>query len=130
MTLLKWQDEFSLGSPSVDHEHQELIGQINEWYDQLRNDGSEDTRLDFLGEVFAQISAHFALEEKLMRDSNYDEYVEHKTDHEELLDQLRDTMDAEENKTDYDDEALGRWLQAWFSEHFRTKDARLHGKLG
>ncbi len=130
MTLLEWKDDFSIGNPSVDHEHRQLVEQINAWYVSLRDDGSIDTRLDFLGEVFAKISAHFALEEKLMRDSGYDQLVEHKAEHEELLDQLRDTMDAEEKKEDYDDEALGEWLQHWFSEHFQTQDARLHGKLG
>ncbi len=130
MTLLEWKDDFSIGNPSVDHEHQQLVEQINEWYVSLRDDGSMDTRLDFLGEVFAKISAHFALEEKLMRDSGYDQLVEHKAEHEELLDQLRDTMDAEEKNEDYDDEALGEWLQHWFSEHFQAQDARLHGKLG
>jgi hemerythrin len=130
MPLLNWKDEFSVGSLAVDHEHRQLIDQINEWYDHLRKNGGIDTRLDFLGEVFAKISAHFALEEKLMRDAGYDQYAEHKNDHEELLDRLRDTMDTEESNSDYDDEVLGEWLQDWFSVHFETKDARLHGELG
>jgi hemerythrin len=130
MPLLNWKDEFSVGSLAVDHEHRQLIDQINEWYDHLRKDGGIDTRLDFLGEVFAKISAHFALEEKLMRDAGYDQFAEHKSDHEELLDRLRDTMDTEESNSDYDDEVLGEWLQDWFSVHFETKDARLHGELG
>ncbi len=130
MALLEWKDEFSIGTPSVDYEHRQLMEQINEWYENLRYDGSIDTRLDFLGEVFVRISAHFALEEKMMRDSAYDQYDEHKADHEALLDQLRDTMDAEESNEAYDDDALGEWLQVWFSEHFRSKDARLHGELG
>ncbi|MGI9259384.1 MAG: bacteriohemerythrin [Gammaproteobacteria bacterium] len=130
MTLLHWKEEYSVGSPSVDHEHRELIEQINLWYENLREDVELDTRLAFLGEIYARISAHFALEEKLMRDFAYDEYEAHKADHELLLDQLRDIMDAEESGETYDSVALGSRLESWFSEHFRHKDARLHGRLG
>jgi len=130
MTLLQWKDEFSVGDPSIDYEHRQLIELINEWYASLRAENSRDTRLEFLGETYAKISAHFALEEKVMRESKYDQYPEHKADHEELLDQLREIMDAEETNEEVDDEGLGRRLQAWFSEHFRTRDARLHGRIG
>ena len=29
MPLIEWQDEFKIGIPSIDHEHQELIALIN-----------------------------------------------------------------------------------------------------
>jgi len=35
MTLIKWKPSFSLGIPSVDHEHRELIGAINTVYDSM-----------------------------------------------------------------------------------------------
>ena len=42
-----------------------------------------------LGEIHANISAHFALEEQLMSEAGFEEYTEHKNDHEELLDQIK-----------------------------------------
>ena len=35
MALLEWKPAYSLGIPSVDHEHQELIGMINEVYEHM-----------------------------------------------------------------------------------------------
>ena len=86
---------------------------------------------DFLGEVYAQISAHFALEEKIMRERGYDHYADHKADHEALLDGIRDIMDEQARGAyaDYD-EVLSAHLQSWFTLHFKTKDARLHRMLG
>lgn len=130
MTLLQWRDEFSIGEPSVDHEHRQLISLINEFYDTYLENSSLETRLEFLGETYAMISAHFALEEKLMREFHYDQYEDHKADHEQLLDQLRDIMDAEEDDRGVDDKALGTRLERWFFDHFKDKDARLHGRLG
>ena len=130
MGLIEWNDKFSVGVVSVDHEHRELIELINGFQQKIDQDDSADAKLEYLGETLAHITAHFALEEKLMRESDYDEYQPHKADHEILLDQLRDIMDAVEEDAGVDNDALGTALDQWFSRHFQTHDSRLHGKLG
>ena len=67
---------------------------------------------------------------KIMREHGYDKFEDHKTDHEALLDELRDIMDEYELEASFDDEALAKALGEWFGQHFRTRDARLHSKLG
>jgi len=88
------------------------------------------TVMDFLGEIYAHVSAHFALEEKIMRKRNYDQYKDHKDDHERLLDELRDIMDDYEENAYFSDEEFSGHIERWFTEHFKTKDARLHKHLG
>ncbi len=62
-----------------------------------------------------------------MREKTYDQYPDHKTDHERLLDDIRDIMDAYEDGTYAErKEAFAERLQHWFVDHFKTKDARLH----
>jgi hemerythrin-like metal-binding protein len=130
MALLEWQEKFRVGVASVDHEHQELIALINRLHSAARAAASDAAILDFLGEIHTRISAHFALEEKHMRERGYDHYTEHKHDHERLLDGIRDIMDEFEDNFEYDEAALGRHLNDWFALHFRTHDARLHQLLG
>ncbi len=131
MTLIEWKAEFETGVKDVDHEHQELVGLINELHAKLEADADQDTVADFLGEVFARISAHFALEETVMRKHAYDEYADHKADHEALLDEIRDIMDAHATG-EYGDyaEKLSDAVRDWFVTHFKTRDARLHRLLG
>jgi hemerythrin len=124
--LLEWRDEFRIGIPEVDHEHRELIGLINALHGRLSDAASTGEIGEFLGELHAQISAHFALEEKVMRSMRYAEFDDHKRDHERLLDEIRDIMDGYELHSRYDARALSEVLDRWFSEHFRTRDARLH----
>ena len=130
MSLIEWKDEFSVGVPSVDHEHRELIALINELHGTMRSQGTHDKVVESLGEIYAQISAHFALEEKLMRAASYEHFPEHKADHESLLDQLLDILDGVEADGRYDEPRLSSSLSDWFSEHFRTHDALLHARLG
>lgn len=131
MALIEWRSEFNTGVVEVDHEHRELIELINQLHGQIQADASKDRIAEFLGEVFAKISAHFALEETVMRKHRYDEYEAHKAEHEALLDQIRDIMDDYEAGAEAGaDEALAGTVRDWFINHFKTKDARLHKKLG
>ena len=130
MTLIEWKDNYAIGVPSIDHEHQELIELIN-WLNDVASRGASYSKVcTALGEIYAQISAHFALEEKIMRECRYDGYLEHKEDHEALLDELRDIMDQVDYDGRYDERRLGTELERWFSVHFQTEDARLHKRLG
>ena len=110
MALIAWRESFEIGIESVDHEHRELIELINELHDGLGRGATRETVADFLGEIHARISAHFALEERVMRELEYDEYAEHKEDHETLLDDIRDIMDAfdESGHTDFE----GAWASS------------------
>jgi hemerythrin len=129
MALIEWRDDFSVGVPDVDHEHQELIRLINELHDAMSHDNSDVTVMDFLGEIYAHVAAHFALEEKIMRERNYDQYSDHKADHETLLDELRDIMDDYEENAFFSDDIFANAVGSWFSDHFRNRDARLHKHL-
>ena len=126
MSLIEWRDEFSVGVASVDHEHRELIDLINNVHALIGDSASADEIVTMLGEIFAQISAHFALEEKFMRDTHYPYFDEHKGNHEILLDELRDIMELVDVDGSYNEQVLSENLERWFTEHFRTHDAKLH----
>ena len=56
--------------------------------------------------------------------------IQHKNDHERLLDEIRDIMEDFEASSSFDDILLAERLDAWFSRHFETHDARLHHAIG
>jgi len=130
MTLIVWKPEFSVGDAAIDYEHQMMIQQINTLYDQLGASTDSAAIEAALGEIHADVSAHFALEERMMRQANYIEYEDHKEDHEELLDQIHELMDGYYQSPEDRTEKLKSKLSNWFGHHFSTFDARLHRKLG
>ena len=130
MNLVSWKDEYSVGVPDVDHEHREMIELINELDHSMGEEVSHDTVVETLGEIYANIAAHFALEERIMRRARYVDYEVHKQDHETLLDDLLDVIDSVDEEGRYDRAALSHDLNVWFSDHFRTHDAKLHRMLG
>ena len=127
MSLLEWKPEFSVGIASMDFEHQKLIRMINEIYDELLQHKDVDSIEQFLGDIHAAINAHFALEERMMKDSGHTEYEAHKNDHEDLLNQIRDMMDEFRADPENGFALLRDNLADWFQAHFASFDARLHG---
>jgi hemerythrin-like metal-binding protein len=131
MSLIEWRKEFETGIPDVDHEHRELVDIINRLHEHITSGADRSHITKFLGEVFAKIAAHFALEESIMRKHAYDEYEAHKAEHERLLDEIRDIMDAQrDNPSSAYGDSLSSTVRDWFVNHFKSKDARLHKKLG
>ena len=126
MTLLEWRDEYSTGISGVDYEHQELIALINSIYEMLDNSSDKTSIINCLGDIYGQVSSHFALEERWMEQHNYDDYKSHREDHERLLDDIGDITDDVETSNKLNTEQLREKLDNWFLIHFKTHDARLH----
>jgi hemerythrin len=129
MALLRWKDHYSVGIEGVDHEHKDLIELINRLHDQLST-GESLAASAFFGDLVKAISAHFALEERFMRERGYDQLPQHKEDHERLLDEILCLIDEFDRDEMADQEDLAARLNAWLSRHFETHDARLHGAFG
>lgn len=130
MARIEWKPEFSVGDPAVDHEHRELIDLVNVTAGAVLDGGSESEIARGFGDLYRAISAHFALEERQMRRAGYDRLDDHKSDHERLLDVLRDMMDDPHDGGAEPAERLARALEEWFVGHFRDHDSRLHKQLG
>ena len=126
MALVEWREEFCTGIEGVDFEHEALIRQINAVYELIEDRADKALVIDSLGEIYGSISAHFALEEQMMIRHEYDHYLQHKTDHERLLDDIRDITDEFEKSTALDDAKIKQKLADWFQLHFKTHDSRLH----
>lgn len=131
MALLQWKTGYETGIAAVDHEHRRLIELINGLHVRLGDPDQAASVSAFFGDLYAEISAHFALEEKVMRERRYSAYAPHKADHERLLDEIRDLMD--EHETDQNPvcgEGIRARLDTWFLRHFHTMDAPLHAAIG
>jgi hemerythrin len=130
MSLIPWQDEFNIGVPEVDFEHRCLIDLINRLHAALGTNAGAEAIQEFLGELHAQISAHFALEETIMNRLGYSRLGPHKEQHEALLDGILDILDSHRQGefVDYQD-VLSERLRRWFVDHFSSEDSLLHREL-
>ncbi len=128
MSLANLKHQLNTGIESLDYEHRRLIGVMEELCDSFEHAEAEGPGAvsDLFGTLYARASAHFALEERLMREKQYPRYDAHKADHERLLDQIRAMMEAYEAGRCVDcGMTLRSCLEAWFAEHVRESDRGL-----
>lgn len=127
MITVEWREEFNTGVPSVDFEHQELVGVLNQLLLAIQSGGSDAQTQEMISNLYGRFSGHFALEETIMKRYDYDEFELHKEDHEDLLDQIRDLMESHAGG-DFSGKAelFAENMYDWFANHFQTKDSRLH----
>ena len=129
MALLEWKEEYATGIDDVDDEHRDLIDVINRLHELLLADDARLTVPAFFARLIDGVSAHFALEERIMSESAYPDREAHRADHERLLDEMRDLVQAFANAEEVDSVDLAMRLEPWFSHHFATHDLRLHTTL-
>ncbi|MDJ0905821.1 MAG: hemerythrin domain-containing protein [Woeseiaceae bacterium] len=126
MSVIEWRSEFGIGIEIADHDHQQLIGRIRGHQQMLATCTDPDEMVAVLDQIYTDIASHFALEEKLMEQMRYAALADHKEDHETLLDDLREIMVGVGDDGELDEVQLTDDLDRWFSDHFRTHDAKLH----
>ncbi len=126
MSLSRLKDELRTGVDSLDYEHRKLVAVMEELCDRFDRADFPGSVSDCFGTLHAEVSAHFALEEHLMREKKYASFDEHKADHERLLERIRFMMDAyEDGKCADCGTSLRTCLEEWFAGHVKNADARL-----
>ena len=126
MSLTSLKHGLKTGIDGLDYEHRKLIEVMEALCDSFDRAGSAREVSDLFAALYAKASAHFALEESIMRDKKYAFYDAHKADHERLLDQIRHMMEAYEDGMCTDcGMSLRACLEALFAGHVADADTGL-----
>lgn len=125
-SLLEWNDSFLIGITELDHEHQILIKDINRLHGELAGHDQKSDIEKCLGDIYARMQAHFALEEHVMKEHGYEYFDEHRREHRELLDTYTEYMmqflnAAGLSSTDPIKEVLTHWV----IDHITTSDKKM-----
>ncbi len=126
MSLTSLKDGLRTDILSLDYEHTELVEVMEALCDSFDRTGPTPEVADLFGKLHAKAAAHFALEERLMREKGYASYDAHKADHERLLERIRRMMEAYEDGVCEDcGTTLRACLEGWFASHVRKADSGL-----
>lgn len=115
MAFMDWEPRFDTGIASVDFEHHKLVDLLNEVDSQVGEGADAKEVTGTLGEFHALATAHFALEEKVLRDIMHPEAARRRDEHYRLLENVRDIMDAYESGEYQEPTALPQALKDWIS---------------
>ena len=126
MGLLKWRDDYLLGIQFLDFEHRDLFERINDLFGMCASHADTEHVADCLGRLHARLSAHFALEEKTMRELKNPHYAAHKTEHDRFLDEVTDVVAGfGAGFGEADIHQFAERVEQWIVNHITTFDRQL-----
>jgi hemerythrin-like metal-binding protein len=122
LPLIEWNDSLSVGIPSIDEQHQRLVGILNALKTSEVAGENTETLARLLGELADYTVYHFDTEERLMATHGYPKLTEHRAAHQTLLAQVgqfREDFDAGRSKLSA---RLFLFLRTWLNGHIRGTD--------
>lgn len=128
MNYLDWNSAYDTGIAAIDYDHHRLVEMLNAIHDLIARQADPRAISDVLANFHALAAAHFALEEKIMRDESCADLQERRDTHYRLLDRVREIMDGYEADSHEPAADLPTMLKDWLLEAMDV-DVRLFSAI-
>ena len=124
MSLIKWNDSFSVNIVRVDQEHKKLFQMINDLTDAMKAGKGKDVLGGILDGLLSYTASHFQTEENYFQQVKYPDAAAHKKEHTAFVQKIS------EFKKDFD---AGRatvsvnilqFLSKWLQNHIKGTDQK------
>lgn len=128
-----WDPRYSVDVREIDDQHKKLFEIINKLDDHMRLGKGKEILGSVLREMVNYTKIHFATEERILRDSGYPDYDQHKAVHEKITDRVSTIHKEylEGNGSHMSIETMN-YLNNWLAKHILGTDQKysphLNGK--
>jgi len=116
-----WKDFYSVGDPSIDAQHKQIIGAINELYEAMQKGKDRAVLKPILDRLLQYTLAHFEHEEQVMQEHEYPDFTQHKALHGMIRQKTMDLCEHAYLVTGHD---LLRFLKDWWVGHIQGQDKK------
>ena len=125
--LLEWSDSYLVGIEKLDIEHKDLINRLNQLHNKFYRRQGDRSRIEsYLKDIHDRIQAHFTMEEGMMRDTDYPDFVQHKKEHDAFLGVIDNLINKYRTTPDYSfTQVLEDILRQWIGNHIAASDHKL-----
>ena len=114
-----WKPSFSVGDPSIDAQHQQIIAMINEVHEAWAAHKSDADLKGIMDRLVKYTVAHFHHEEQVMLDCGYPALAAHQLLHVQLRSR---TLDLRNNITLVTARDVLVFLKDWWCHHILEED--------
>jgi hemerythrin len=129
LTLVEWDNKYSVGIPLIDQQHKELIRITNVLYEGVLK-GDEASRAYFKDAVHGVVDYtkyHFSAEEKIMENIGFPGLTDHKKEHETFVKKLIADVQLFESGKQFISNVFVKFLRDWVLLHIAISDKK-YGK--
>ncbi len=124
MTLIKWDDSFSVKVAEIDKQHQKLISMINELNDAMKQGKGNDVLGKIINELINYTVFHFSTEEKYFDQFGYPGKASHKNEHAAFVKKVSEFKDKFEKAEVGLSIEVMNFLKDWLKNHIKVIDMK------
>ena len=121
MSLITWNDNFSVNIPQFDQEHQQLIAMINSLHEAMKQGTGKKAMGTLLDDLTNYASTHFSHEEQMMVRYSYPDFKKHKQSHVDFAQTIKEYRSLYENSSLSAGNLLNLF-QSWLINHICDTD--------
>ncbi|HIJ62848.1 MAG TPA: hemerythrin family protein [Rhodospirillaceae bacterium] len=128
--MIVWSEEYRVGHPVIDADHQALIKIINDFHEKSNNYKEDKLLHETLKGLLAYSKDHFTREEKIQKECMYPYLDMHVSEHRVLVAQIMDmarTYFVEKKKPINKDSIsyMNQFLKNWLIDHVMKFDTNM-----
>ena len=123
--LVEWNENLSVGVPSIDEQHKAPLGLLNELFDATQAGRGQAVLGKVLKELGDYTVYHFQYEESLFAQTGYSAAPEHNKEHDELTKLVQVLRQKyEDGASEILSEELLKFLRRWLDMHIMGSDKK------
>ncbi len=122
MSMISWDDAYSVDIQEIDEQHKMLIEYMNELYIAMANKSNRDLIGEVLDKLVSYTKIHFSVEETMMRVFHYEGYEEHKAIHDKIVERVLEFQSQYHSGNDKVGMDLLMFLKDWLFDHINKVD--------
>jgi len=121
---VKWSEDFACGIKIIDDQHKGLLELINDMFTHISGDYEKEQEYfkQVVEKAVSYVKTHFATEEKIMLQTKFVGYEEHRKAHETFIVAVLDNARAFQKEKKINLEEFTRFLKEWVLTHVAVMD--------
>ncbi len=124
MTLIKWEDSYSVGVKFIDEQHKKLFSILNELYTKMKKGDDKLILSNIFGDLEKYVEIHFSAEEKYFDEFNYIDKEMHIAQHKIYIDKIKTFQKNYKEKKDFLSFEILDFLEDWILNHVTGIDKK------
>ncbi len=125
---IDWSDQYAVGIELIDHDHQKLVGLLNQVVSAANFHMGESYTRSIIAELIEYTRYHFEREENLMQENSYPGFDAHRKQHQAMIEQVEQFSRRIEQSPNCEDDVcmeVYHYLKSWLINHITHTDKEL-----
>lgn len=128
---LQWNDDLMVGYKGIDDQHKEIFVNAESLIDACQKGKGKNVVGEMIEFLSNYVVEHFGVEENLMKDNDYPDFVSHKNQHDLMIEKMKDLKNTLESEGPSLQIVIltNRTVVNWLVSHINTTDKKLGAYL-